>query len=368
MTKYILLLALFAISFTNGYITDIKADKQRGLVYVTEGLNLWELDSTHLTQHDAHHTSGGVDYSSLFVGNHGNKAALYAYLDSGSAQSFSYFDLPLSSQDAITATGSLSLPPGLSHPPIYDNTDHIAVLSVSRNLTLVNLNTLTTLDSFRYYGNRIFGINSVYNHQNNRLSVFHTAVPVRGNYGLSVDEYDLSTGKFVEIPTTYNCECNEPYNITASPFFKVVLDAGDCAIDYKTTPPRIWCGNGEGSRFFSFNAANLSDYKVIHTSTPFDSVAWDFTNNFAYTIFANGNDYSTVGFSVSKVHMSNGAVASTYHNNQHIIDSSVFDLDALEPHLYLAVYDETAGATTKIVSVNTNLMTTAQTVVLTPLP
>lgn len=45
--------------------------------------------------------------------------------------------------------------------------------------------------------NRVFGINGIYNHQNKHFYVFYSAVPIRAPWGLSVDEWDVSSGLYV---------------------------------------------------------------------------------------------------------------------------------------------------------------------------
>lgn len=174
----------------------------------------------------------------------------------------------------------------------YDDQDKVAVLSVGRNLTLVNLNNMASRNTFTYwvgyvksilhffmyylylisllyllfsnklYRSRIFGKNVVYNHENKRVVIFQTRVPIRGNYGLSVDEYSVESGSFVEVATTYNCLCGEDFNLTASPFYKVLLT--DCEMDYSTTPARIWCAVPEQQKFIAFNANNLTDITIIY--------------------------------------------------------------------------------------------------------
>lgn len=94
------------------------------------------------------------------------------------------------------------------------------------------MNELTTSRS------RLFGKNLVYNYQNNHLISFKTRVPIGAGYGLSVDEFDLSTKQLVAIDTTYNCLCDGP-NPEQSPFYHAVFAEGNCDIDHTVSPARV---------------------------------------------------------------------------------------------------------------------------------
>jgi len=325
---------------------------------VTAANVLYELDDVQVQQNGVHYTPGSAETNSLFFGKHSSKKVLYAYLEAATTNELGYFALPFRNQQTVVLRQPLVLPSGLSQPSTFDDTDHLAIFSAGRNLTLVNLNTLTVLDSKRYYRNRQFGANLVYNHNNNRLSVFSTYFPIHGAYGLSVDEYDLSNNNLEGIDTTYNCLCDEEagYNATTSPFYQIEFSEGTCAINYGVNPPRIWCASlvtddGKAPQLFSFNANNLTDFTVCTPGAALESIAWDFTAGYAYPIFGNGDDGGL--FSVSKVRLSDCSLVSTYNNALHTIDPHVFQLDAAEHHLYISIVNNTQ---TQIVSVNTNML------------
>jgi hypothetical protein len=349
---FLLLVALFG-TLANAYISNIVIDKHNGQIYVTENNVLYELDNADVEQNAVHYTPGSPDL--LFVGKHGNKKVLFSYLDE--TTELAYFPLPLRNQRTLRIQDSADFPPGLSKASTFDITAQRGILSVSRNLTLVNLNNLDLLDTLHYYQNRVFGVNLIYNHQNERLTLFYTKVPINAPYGLSVDEWDLSDDTFVELETTYNCLCREEdgYNATESPFFHVEFPGGSCDIDYSSNPARIWCPYPEAHQLFSFNSADLSDFEIITTAADFDSVAWDFANKLAYAIDAVDNDLVLPGFSVSKVRLNNGNVVNTYSNIQYAIDPTVFALDSNEHHLYIAVSSDVESDPARIISVGTGL-------------
>jgi hypothetical protein len=83
------------------------------------------------------------------------------------------------------------------------------------------------------------------------MIVFSTYVPIHGDYGLSVDEYVISGGKFKAVKTTFDCQCSG--NVSASPFYKVLLTEGTgCQIDYSVSPAKV--------SHFSLALLHLSPY------------------------------------------------------------------------------------------------------------
>jgi len=240
------------------------------------------------------------------------------------------------------------LNPGLSLTSTYDHTDMLVFHSVSRNLTIVNLNTLTVEYSKRYWtGNRVSGKNVVYNHQNKHVIIFSTRVPIRGDYGPSVAEFVYANGNLSLIQTSYNCQCD---NATSSPFYKVSFTG--CSIDYSVSPAMLWCAYPREQKLFAFNAANLSQFQIISTSATFNSVAFDFQNKLAYAI--NSYDDETVGWSVAKVQLSSGVVDKTYSNSAFRI-SLTYKLGSSA--LYIGASEES-----KVVRLNISSMDTISTI------
>jgi len=357
-------LLVLSAALTSAYITNIEVDSQSGQIYVTEDNVLYELDDVLVVQNAVHYTPGDIEFSGLHVGKSGNKRALFSYIDTGTdSNEFGYFTLPLNNRRTLEAKKTLELASYQSNPSTYDDTDRVAILSVSRNLTLVDLNTVTISDTTRYYETRMTGTNLIYNHQNNHLIIFYTYLSLNpAGWGLDADEFDLSTNSLVEVDSTFNCQCDPElgYNATLSPFLYVILPEGSCDIDYSSSPARIYCPYPDTQVLFSFNAANLADWTVISIDTPFDAVAFDFAGKHAYAIYANGDDLTTRSFSVSKVNLRTGEVSSTYFNNQYIIDATVFALDIDANHLYLSIYSESAISLPQIISLNVNTMRTAE--------
>eukprot|EP00026_Physarum_polycephalum_P005871 Phypoly_transcript_05910.p1 GENE.Phypoly_transcript_05910~~Phypoly_transcript_05910.p1 ORF type:complete len:365 (+),score=60.60 Phypoly_transcript_05910:676-1770(+) len=333
---FVLLVLLLAVS-NAAYVTNIAADGPNGQVYITVDNALYEMDSHTLDQNAAHNTTGPAEYSTLFVAKRNNRQVLYAYLDTDAGYEFVFYPRPLRNQDVLVPTKTQAMANGLSLGSTYDKHDMRAIHSVSRNLTLVNLNNLNILDSVRVWSqSRMFGRNVVYNHQNKHVIVLYTHVPYRGDYGLTVHEYDVATNKFVSTTTTYNCQCGTGYNETESPFYKVLFSEQGCSIDYSVSPAQLWCSYPEGKKLFAFNAHNLSDFRVIETPAVFDYVAWDFKIGSGFALDGYNSD-GAKGFKISKIDLATGAVTATFSSSDFRLDTSVYTLDPVEPHLYVSV-------------------------------
>jgi hypothetical protein len=354
----ILGLLFAALAASAGYITDITVDVPSGQIYVvvnngTKAI-LYELDNVDVEVNAAHYLPKDgeeVEYNSLAIVGRGNARKLVSVY----GQTFAAFKVPIGNKVTLPILRSTELPAyGMTGSPFYDTHDNFALLSITRNITLVSLNSFTVLDTFAaWVGSRIFGRNFIYNYKNNHLYKIYTRVPYSGNYGISVVEYQYQAGVgFAEVDTTYDCLCQPPYNATDSPFYKVVLASSQCDIDYTPNPPHIWCVADEQAKLLDFNANNMTNVRTVQLGVAFSYVAWDFRNKRA---FAFDNTGETPGFSVHEINLTTGAISRTYASTENIVlDLGTTEVDPAEPHLYIGVINDDETQPHKIVFINTD--------------
>lgn len=161
-------------------------------------------------------------------------------------------------------------------PPVYDGTDGFALVVVGRNLTLVRLRDLQVMDSISaIQGTRKIASSVVYNHRNNRATLFITKVKstLKGPvYNLEAQEYRVRRNKLVSTNSTF-----KNMDPVKGPWARSVLSAGN--LDHRTR--RIWCLDTPNRRLVSFLAADLSS-PAKQIILPVNSSFFGYSNNVAY--------------------------------------------------------------------------------------
>jgi len=358
-----ILALLFAITIS---ITSAKSivwtavDKTHSTLYIADiGNNdyIYVLDETTLTQTSSVPVGDDGIYSIAVNGDY-LFAVLTNYDDPSDPFELAAYELPISDTLTATQTGSAPGPTYTSSLSLQSYGDNILVVgTTATNITLVDLDTLTQVDSIKVWNTSgrhtpTEGKNVIINYDNNHVIVFYSYIS--GDWGVHAKEFDISSGAFVEVSTAF-----DPANAIGVIF-------NYCDIDRDND--EIWCYAVNEQEFWTFDADDLSQYTVTSVSTIsyyVQSLIFDFADGkvFSFDLANAGTDSSS--FAINAIDLGTGEILASYETSLAVLSTVAVALDTNVAQLYVPVQNFDNSVAPQIVVFDSNTLELINTITLT---